>query len=339
MNEALASACARRTAIVLISDRAYLVPTIGAALSARRHTADPAVEVQVLLTASPQAEVQAVRALVAPHDVGVRSVTVEGLAELEAEHYGPAHVSAATMVRLWLHELLDPGIDRFLYLDGDIDITGPLDPLLALPVPQGGFLAAPDASWLIRNRFGAMARSKLPYLAALGVRPDRYFNAGVLLAERAGWAMIGRTAREFFARHRALCRWQDQSALNATAGHLRGTLSLAWNYQTEFMAVTDPRGAGCTPRIWHFTSFPKPWQAHMPPWTDTAFGQDCRDGAALLASIGIVLPQPDAAQLQAAQRQRDGAAWRVRWLHGWRRFSRARRIRAALQRDAALSRS
>jgi len=42
--------------------------------------------------------------------------------------------------------MLEPDIERFLYLDGDIDITGALDSLLALPMPSGGFLAAPDVA-------------------------------------------------------------------------------------------------------------------------------------------------------------------------------------------------
>lgn len=328
-----------RTAIVLISDRGYLVPTIGAALSARAHTSDAAVQVLVLLTASPVDEVEAVRACTAPFGVTVRAAEIAGLEELQAERYGPAHVSATTMVRLWLDELLEPSVERFLYLDGDIDIVGSLDPLLAQDIPRGGFLAAPDASWLIRSRIGAMARSKLPYLEALRVRPDQYFNAGVLLAERAGWAAIGRTARDFFARHRDLCRWQDQSALNATAGHLRGELSPVWNYQTEFMAVGDPRRWGCAPRIWHFTDFPKPWQAHLHPWTDPAFGADCRQGAALLAGIGISLPEPPAERIAQVHERRARTAWRIRWLHGWRRIARARLLRGAMEADRALSRS
>ena len=323
-----------RTAIVLVSDRGYLVPTLGAALAARRRTADPAVQVVVLLTASPPEEADALRARAAPHGVTVQRVAIEGLEELGAERYGPAHVSAATMARLWVAELLDPGIERFLYLDGDIDITGPLDPLLAMPMPQGGLLAAPDVTWLIRGNWGHLARSKLPYLQALGVRPDRYFNAGVLLAEREGFREIGRAAREFFLRQPDLCRCQDQSALNAVAGDRRGELSLAWNYQTEFMVTADPRSWGCTPRIWHYTGFPKPWQARVFPWEEPGFGESFRLGAALLEGAGLDEAEPAAARIETARHERDALRRRIQWLHGWRRLARARKVRAAMSEAA-----
>lgn len=319
-----------RTAIVLVSDRGYIVPTIGVALAARQHTADPTVEVIVLLTDSPPEEVALLRGVTAPHRITVQAARMDGLREMGAEQYGPAHVSAATMGRLWIAELLDPAIDRFLYLDGDVDITGPLDPLLAMDVPRGGLLAAPDVTWLIRGNWGHLARSKLPYLQALGVAPDRYFNAGVLLAERAGFRAIGQAAREFFLRNPALCRCQDQSALNAVASGLRGELSLAWNYQTEFMVTADPRSWGVTPNIWHFTGFPKPWQARVFPWAEDGFGAAYRLGAALLSPAGMTAPIAAPAKLDEARRSRETLRSRITWLHGWRRFARARRVRAAM---------
>jgi lipopolysaccharide biosynthesis glycosyltransferase len=239
------------------------------------------------------------------------------------------------MARLWIADLLDPEVDRFLYLDGDVEVTAPLDPLLAMPLPPGGFLAAPDVTWLIRGRWGNLARSKLPYLDALGVPADAYFNAGVLLAERAGFHAIGRAARDFFLRSPELCRCQDQSALNAVGRHLRGELSLNWNYQTEFMVTADPRRWNCTPAIWHYTGFPKPWQAKLFPWVGEEFGRSFRIGAELLAQAGVAAPPPDPVQIEGARRQREGLRRRIQWLHGWRRLARERKVRAAMTADAA----
>src|SRR4051812_11955167 len=147
-----------QTAVVLVCDRDYLVPTIGTALSARAAISDPAVPVLVFLTVPDSDLLARARRRAAPFGVAVEAAPIAGLSDIRSDSYAPGHVSISAMARLWLDEILDPGIGRFLYLDGDIDITGSLDPLLAMPVPTGGFLAAPDMPLLVSGESGFRTR-------------------------------------------------------------------------------------------------------------------------------------------------------------------------------------
>ena len=317
-------------AVVFICDQDFLVPTVGAAVSARSHTADGSVRVLVFVTDISPASLDAVRRIVEPKRVCVRAASRQGFAEVDRAKFNPTHVPVSTLARLWLDELLDADVEKFLYLDGDIDITGPLDPLLALPIPKRGFLAAPDLPLLVEGNKGASARETRAYLDGLGIKCSRnYFNAGVMLVDRSGWGAVARTAREFFLANPERCRYHDQSALNATAGHLRGKLSLLWNYQTDFMAVADPRRWGYQPAIWHFTGFPKAWHGGIFPWGDE-FGQSFSLGTELLRPIGFDARAPDIRALAHGVRIREKLEKRLKWVYPWRRLGRSYMIKGLL---------
>ena len=54
-------------------------------------------------------------------------------------------------------------------------------------MPKNGFLAAPDLPMLIARDYGGSARLTRDYLSGLEItNHDDYFNAGVLLVDRAG---------------------------------------------------------------------------------------------------------------------------------------------------------
>jgi hypothetical protein len=78
----------RRTAVALVSDRAYVVATFGVALAARRQIADPSVQVVMFLTDASSDEVARLAAVAEPHGVCVRAAHIDGLAELGAENTG-----------------------------------------------------------------------------------------------------------------------------------------------------------------------------------------------------------------------------------------------------------
>jgi hypothetical protein len=322
------------TAIVLICDRGYLVPTIGAALQARAHLPDPAVPVLVFLTEPDDALLATVGDAVAPHGVDLRAAELPGFEAVQVGALHRTHVTLATMARLWIDRMLPAEVTRFLYLDGDIDITAPLAPLLAMPVPPHGFLAAPDVNLLIEGEVGSRSRVARGYLSGLGLsRGADYFNAGVLLVDRAGWADVSAAALAFFAAHPERCPFHDQSALNAVSRGIRGELSPVWNWQTDFMAVVDPGRLGVVPAIWHFTGYPKPWQARFPPWAD-GFGSGFECGAALLAPLGIGAPPEDADAVAAGVRRYAEMHAKLHRRYPWRLLTRRRRIEAVLRRCA-----
>ena len=320
-------------AVVLICDRDYLVPTVGAALAARAHLSR-AVPILLYLTEPEHELAAAVERIVAPQGVSIIVAKLPGFEAMQVGALHSTHVTLATMARLWLDELLPREVTRFLYLDGDIDISGPLDPLLAAPVPPRGFLAAPEVKLLIDGEIGSRGRVARSYLAGLGLaRGADYFNAGVLLVDRAGWGEISAAARDFILAHPERCPFHDQSALNAVAGGARRELSLLWNWQTDFMTVMDPRRLGIRPAIWHFTGFPKPWQAAFPPWGEE-FGRSFALGAATLAPLRLAPPPADPAVIADGVRMYEQTRARLLRRYPWRLLTRRRRILAALRRTA-----
>jgi lipopolysaccharide biosynthesis glycosyltransferase len=319
------------TAIVLLCDRNFLVATVGTALAARSSTADPAVGVFVYVLDRDGSDLQRLRSSLLPRGVDLSAVSIAELGLIKESDFNKTHVPISTMARLWIDDLLPPGYDKFLYLDGDLEIAGKLDPLLATPVPDRGFLAAADLPLLVAQDWGKSARATRRYLSDLNVRdPDDYFNAGVLLVDRAGWRDVAGEAFNYFNRFPERCRYHDQSALNATAQSMRGRLSLLWNYQTDFMVVVDPRKWGTSPVIWHFTGFPKPWHVDVFPWS-TGFGQSYSLGASIFEEASVQMPAlPDAQRLSAGVRGREKLEFRLNCIYPWRRFMRAKRIRDEL---------
>jgi lipopolysaccharide biosynthesis glycosyltransferase len=319
-------------AVALVCDLAYLVPTVGTALAARAQIADRSVRIFVFVADLDAALGERLARVLAARGVTLRAAALPGLRAMEVGPKFDTHVTVATMARLWLDELLPTDVSRFLYIDGDVDITGPLDPLLALQVPPGGLLAAPDCNLLVEGEFGQRSRVARGYLAGLGLtRGADYFNSGVMLVDRAGWGAICAEARAFHRAHPERCPFQDQSALNAAVRGRHGELSLLWNWQTDFLAVMDPRRIGLSPATWHFTGFPKPWQATFPPWGE-AFGRSFALGVEALAPLGIAPPRDDPAAVAAGVRRYQEAASRLRKVYPWRLVTRRHRILAQLRR-------
>lgn len=323
-----------KSQIVLLCDSNFLAPTVGAALAARAQIPDTTASVTVFVTDVCSGQIGAIRDRIAESNVQLKAISIEELSDVNANKFNKTHVPTATMARLWVHEFLDADCEKFLYLDGDVDITGPLEPLLDMAVPARGFLAAPDLPLLIGRDWGRSARASRAYLQGLGLNNHGdYFNAGVLLVDRHGWREIAGEAWEYFRTFPERCKYHDQSALNATAQSHRGRLSLRWNYQTDFMAVADPRRWDVVPTIWHFTGFPKPWHSVVFPWNDD-FGISYKIGSKAFEAAGINCARatPSSA-LAAGIQQRNKLRGRLRWLYPWRKISRARIIRAELNAE------
>lgn len=169
-----------------------------------------------------------------------------------------SHVPAATMLRILALDELTPRYRRVVYLDGDVfQAWGSLADLCRLPDTGRPLAAVRDRShWADEPRL----RNQKTYVAAL--HPDigeRYFNAGVLVVNGPVWSRDGysRLTLDFLADHADLCRFGDQSALNAVVAGNWDSLSPGWNWQMS--KTSFPLSNGRRPRLIHFTGPTKPW--------------------------------------------------------------------------------
>ncbi len=309
-------------AVVLICDPNYVIPTLATALSVARHTRN--VPVFFFVVGGDPEVIDAIASAVSDTPIRVRAAELSRSEELLGTHCD-RYLPPIALARFWLDELLDPEIDRFLYLDGDIMVDGELDSLLAAAPPDGGIMAVPDALSIYIGDRGRGRAGDLAYLAGLDCAAERYFNSGVLYVSRAAWAEIVPAAKAFLLEHPERCRSSDQSALNFAARDRVQLLPLRYNYQSEHMMVFDPRRRGMRPTIWHFSSAPKPWDAVGWPWEGT-FDRYYREAAALLAPGAIPEPETPPAQALAGLTHRRRARFRLAWLYPWRRLTRRSRI-------------
>ena len=316
-------------AVVTIGDEDYILPSAATAISARKNLSrSDVVVIQYVVVRDETTLVSAVADRLAPSGVIVKPVKIDELAALSSYHTDKA-VPISTLSRLWLHRFFDNDVQKFLYLDGDVLVDAPLDPLFDLSVPSGGLLAADDCLCLYEHEIRQPRRYWQPYLQSIGVAWRDYFNTGVLLVEREGWETLSADALKYLMNNAALCRSSDQTALNVVAGERRGRLPLRWNYQTEHMMVLDPRRIGVQPAIWHFAASPKPWDQAEWPWDDE-FNRGFREAERTLNGLNVPRPPINKVIFDEGRKHRRRQQNLQRWRFLYRRFRRSRKIRETL---------
>ncbi len=184
-----------------------------------------------------------------------------------------AHVKLASYYRLLLPEILPCVLDRIIYLDSDLIVTGSLDDLWTLPL-EGHLLAAASDRNLDAQR------------KRLGLGSDSpYFNAGVMTFQLSEWRKLDVASRGLsFARNNPgkldNC---DQDVLNhlfekqGLIIHQRwNAMSHLWGLDRQWLAAQgglsqEEQEAQADPAIIHFAGggFAKPWHCKCPhPWKE-----------------------------------------------------------------------
>jgi lipopolysaccharide biosynthesis glycosyltransferase len=319
----VSAVAAGQAAVILICDRNYIMPTLGAALSAETHTSAD-VRIDIFVVDANEAWKNNLAPAVSGTRIALNAVALPELAEI-ARYHNDRYLPPIVLARLWLDELLAPGITRFLYIDGDTMVDGSLDDLLAVCPPAGQLMAVPDAIAIYFDEASRNRERDRAYLAGLSCTGSDYFNSGVLYASREAWAEIAADAKAFLVGHPELCRSSDQSALNRAARGRLTLLPLRYNYQSEHMIALDPRDRGLLPVIWHFTGAPKPWEADIWPW-DVKFARYYAEAESRLAGTGTAAPVTPEPQADAGIAHRRRARARLTYLYPWRYWTRGRRI-------------
>ena len=165
--------------------------------------------------------------------------------------------------RLFLGELLDPGLERVLYLDADTFVRNPIEDLFDIDM-QGKVVAAvrqPDRMHCIAGRD---LRARKAFSMA-----EPYFNSGVLLIDLEQFRQVDFEAALVPSLPAAEIAqlYYDQDILNFV---LRGRfldLDPRWNLQNP-----EPAHEAFDPHILHYSADSRPWY----PWARVAFKQTYR---------------------------------------------------------------
>ena len=172
--------------------------------------------------------------------------------------------------RFFLCGLLEPRYRDIVYLDGDTQVAGSLEPLLTHAVAAGQILAAPDPMAVMIDSPQAPWPARRAYFDRLGMPPHRqglYFNSGVLRFRRDDWEALSRECLALCGRDGSDFEFRDQDALNLIVGDRHRPMSFRWNFPPFFMNFGAD--VAIAPRIYHFMSNPRPWHGAFAPWGRT----------------------------------------------------------------------
>jgi lipopolysaccharide biosynthesis glycosyltransferase len=165
--------------------------------------------------------------------------------------------------RLFLGDLLDPAIERVLYLDSDLFIRTALDPFYFMDM-KGNAIAAvlqPDRLHCIA---GKDLRTRNVFSMA-----EPYFNAGVMLIDMAQYRQMdfaGELARNVSPEELAMF-YYDQDMINFCFKGRILEVEPRWNLQNP-----EPAHEAFNPAILHYSANPKPWFI----WSRVAFKRTYR---------------------------------------------------------------
>lgn len=261
-------------AVCLVTDANYMFPTVVAAAQARAAIRTPGTEVFIFAMGLSPEKAKRYQDVCDEHGVRLQLVSREVYGDSDDNAFVDAFFAQSKFTfgalgRFFLDQVTPAGFDQLLYLDGDIQIHGPLDDLVQTPVPDGRFLAAADPKIFWINMDTPAAQRERGYMQGLGKNSpeafETYFNSGILRIARKGWREIGEKAFEYLRGNPDRCVCHDQSALNATSAEARLRLSIKWNFAPYLRYYgLEPVIA---PSIIHFMSHPKPWNGAFPPWS------------------------------------------------------------------------
>ena len=159
------------------------------------------------------------------------------------------HFSVVTYYRLFIASLF-PQYDKIIYLDCDIVVLGDIAELYHTPVGDNILAAAPEQYVQNTTEFREYAS------VALGVDPDSYVNAGVLVINLSAFRKnnIEKQFIELITKYDFDLLDPDQAYLNYLCKNKIHILPNGWN--------KEPMSLPCegNKNIVHYALYKKPWQ-------------------------------------------------------------------------------
>ena len=175
------------------------------------------------------------------------------------------HLPASTWFRIIAVDSIPPGVERFVYLDVDVLVRQPLNPLWEVDLQGQPLGAVRSVNYPSIGTWGAF-----DHWRKHGLDPRLpFFNAGLLVVDVAAWRSTGTTARIIELMASGDIHGGDQQSLNVALAGRWVELDPMWNQQTPLLH--DGRGghllyddatidrARESPAVIHFLDRPKPW--------------------------------------------------------------------------------
>jgi lipopolysaccharide biosynthesis glycosyltransferase len=184
----------------------------------------------------------------------LESLLFEGL-------YITERVSLAAYYRILIPEIIDPEVERYIYLDSDLIVMGDISSLFYENMNDNVIGAVNDIAGIDSNMHVKHDISE-KYL---------YFNSGVLLVDRKKWREYDITNKSiaYLKENYEKCKNFDQDGLNVILFNQRHQLSPVWNQQIGLFFIeenvlnnvyrNDYWEAIIHPKIVHFNGYEKPW--------------------------------------------------------------------------------
>ena len=159
------------------------------------------------------------------------------------------HFSVVTYYRLFIASLF-PEYDKIIYLDCDLVVTGDVSRLYEMEMSENILAAVPDQFVCITDEF------KRYTLEAIGVEPEKYINAGVLLMNLREYRRekIEEKFISLITENDFDLVDPDQAYLNYLCYGRIKFLENGWN------KVPLPTPAEGEKNIVHYALYKKPWQ-------------------------------------------------------------------------------
>lgn len=163
-------------------------------------------------------------------------------------------VSTMTFARLLIPHVFPDTVTRVLYLDTDILVLDDIMPLWETNLEGAVVGAVQDGlNWCLKA--GDSRFERVP-------RVRNYFNAGVLLIDLARWReeRVSEKALDYLERFPD-SPFSDQDAINVALDGRWKQLDSRWNFQDHFARKIEKMRGHERPRIVHFVTRSKPWDA------------------------------------------------------------------------------
>ncbi len=176
-----------------VIDAGYLFPTLVSAIQARAAIAVSAADVVIFCVGHGGQELHRFEPIC--RERGIKLVSVP-----------PSAIDHMPIMfgRFYLSRLLDPHYEAIVYIDGDTQVSGSLQPLVGADLEPNRFLAVRDPMSIMIDTQSRAWRKRRDYFRRIGIGEQglsRYCNSGVLRFNRGDWDAMSRAALQTSARH------------------------------------------------------------------------------------------------------------------------------------------